>query len=114
MSIFQIIILFITAWMIIRALQKVIKKEMSNWLFFLWIFFWLSILFINLFPETLSWLANKVGIGRGVDLLIYLSIITLFYFAFRYNLRLKKHEQKISELVQKIAIEKAKDNRLQK
>ena len=58
-----------------------------------------------IYPQSISFLANLLGVGRGVDLVIYFSIFAIFYTIFRFNLRLLKIERDISLLVQKNALD---------
>ena len=107
MTLFQFLILIIIIVVVIKAVIRLLHKEMSSWLFILWLFFWGAVGVINFFPELLSWAAFVLGVGRGVDLLIYLGIVLLFYIVFIYNLRLQRYEKKLSRVVQQVAIEKA-------
>jgi hypothetical protein len=48
------------------------------------------------------------GVGRGIDVLVYLSIIFLFYYIFRQSEKINKLEKQITKLVREIAKENAK------
>ncbi|MBU1131901.1 DUF2304 domain-containing protein [Patescibacteria group bacterium] len=111
MTIFQIIILILIAIVCFKAVRKLLKKEISFLLFASWIGLWLIVALIAIFPSIVNRLADFVGIGRGVDLIIYLSIISLFYMLFKINLRQNKIEKNISELVRKIAMENYHDGK---
>jgi hypothetical protein len=56
-------------------------------------------------PEWSTLAARWVGISRGVDLLFYLSHLTLFLLAFMSFLRFKKMESRMTMLVQQLALE---------
>ncbi|MBI5076839.1 DUF2304 domain-containing protein [Candidatus Falkowbacteria bacterium] len=104
MSIFQIIIILLAAFMVIKAIYRLYKKEMTALFLILWICFWLVIALFDIYPAIIDWLAFKIGVGRGVDLLIYFSLIFIFYFGFRLWLKIKKIEKDITQIVQKTAI----------
>lgn len=76
---------------------------------FLWGFFWLiawtSVGVILFYPKLTSYLADLLGIGRGIDVIIYLSIVGLFYLVFRLYLKTEKLNQKIAKLAQKEALQ---------
>jgi len=57
-------------------------------------------------PKSSDYIANIVGIGRGLDLIIIFGIIGSYYLIFRVYLKLEKIEQDITELVRKISIDK--------
>ena len=57
-----------------------------------------------LHPSLSTWIANRVGIGRGTDLVFYTFIIfSLFYFV-NITSELKRLEQKMTELVRTLAL----------
>lgn len=56
-------------------------------------------------PEWSTALARLLGIGRGVDLLFYLSHMVLFFIAFMYYLKFKEMERRFTKLVRHIALE---------
>lgn len=59
-------------------------------------------------PDYISKAAIMVGIGRGVDLVLYLSVVILFYLVFRIYVMLEDLRHEITKLIRKIALEKAK------
>jgi hypothetical protein len=65
---------------------------------------------IVIFPEITNIAANKVGVGRGADLITALAIIAILYAIFKLFIRLEKIERDITELVRKLASRKEKDN----
>jgi small membrane protein len=69
---------------------------------------WVAAIITAINPEAAKWLANSVGIGRGVDLLIYISILALFYLVFRIYMRLESMDQTLSKMVTHIAVSKPK------
>ncbi|HMB25833.1 MAG TPA: DUF2304 family protein [Patescibacteria group bacterium] len=110
MSVFQVLILLFIAFVIFRAAVKLKQKQISVWLFGFWTLLWLIVALIDIFPMSVSYVANMIGVGRGVDLIIYLAVIILFYAGFRLNLKLNKIEEKMTELVGKIAVDSTKKN----
>ena len=62
-------------------------------------------IFLILFPNITSEIANFMGIGRGTDLVVYLFIlISLFLFVYVMSI-LKRLEQKITAIVRNNAID---------
>ena len=107
MTIFQILILIFAAIVIFKSLKRLMKKEISIWLFSIWFIFWLMVAAVDLFPAMINYLANLAGVGRGVDLVIYLSVIILFYLVFRFNVSLNRLNKSLSKIVREMAIDKA-------
>jgi hypothetical protein len=54
--------------------------------------------------------AQLVGVSRGVDLLFYLSHLTLFFLAFVYFLKFKSMEARFTKLVRQLALDRARTN----
>lgn len=106
MSAFQIIILVFIAVVLFKATRRFLKKEISFWLFSFWAIIWVMIALVDIFPVIIERAAFYLGIGRGVDLVIYTSIIVIFYLLFRVFVRINKIERDISEMIRKIAINK--------
>ena len=50
--------------------------------------------------------ANILGVGRGVDAVIYLALILLFYMQFKNYVKMEKIEQDVSKVVKEIALRK--------
>jgi hypothetical protein len=91
------------------ALAKVIHSYRQRRLvpldFLFWGLVWMGTAAMVIFPEATSFLAHLLGIGRGVDLIVYLSLLTSFYLIFRVYLALARLEQAITALVRAMALE---------
>jgi hypothetical protein len=62
-----------------------------------------------LFPEIARRLAHAVGIGRGVDFVIYPVVIWLVRESLLTRRRRLEEEARLTELVRAIAIERARE-----
>lgn len=58
-----------------------------------------------LFPKLTSELARAAGIGRGVDAVIYASLVLLFYLIFRLHIFIEDIKDEITTLVRKLAMQ---------
>jgi hypothetical protein len=61
-----------------------------------------------LFPETVTWSAHVLGVGRGTDLIIYLLSLCFVFVSLLLYSKLSRLEQKQTELVRQLAIHSAK------
>lgn len=61
------------------------------------------------FPEIARRLAKLVGIGRGVDFVLYPLVILLVREALLSRRRRFQDEERLTELVRALAIERARD-----
>jgi hypothetical protein len=66
-------------------------------------FFGSGLVFI-LNPELTNRLAHFVGIGRGVDLVLYLSTLFLFFISFNLYVRFRELEDRMVVLVRQMAL----------
>ncbi len=70
---------------------------------------WLVIAFIGLllieFPEFSQDFASIFGIKYGVNLVIYISIIWIFYKLYKQSLQISKLEERLEKLVRKMALD---------
>lgn len=89
-----------------RAFLRFKSGELSLVGFFFWSCLFSLAVVIVLFPELTSLVATRFGIGRGVDAVLYISIVLLFYLVFRLYIFLEDIRHEITELVQKLALEK--------
>ncbi len=58
-------------------------------------------------PDGTTRIAKLFGIGRGVDLLLYLLIVTFVFVVINFYLRLRESEQRVTELARAVAIRDA-------
>jgi hypothetical protein len=63
-----------------------------------------AIIFI-LFPELTNKLAHYLGVGRGVDLIFYISTITFWFVILKLYTRIRKLEQIMTTIIRKDALE---------
>ncbi len=96
-------VFFISFYLIVRWK----KRSLDVVLFSLLIL--AAVLFI-LRPNLTQSLANKLGVGRGADLVFYTSILIFWFVIIKLYARMRNMEQKITDLVRKNAIEKAEDH----
>lgn len=100
----QIIIVAFALFAFLRAVKQFRKGSLTGrWLVF-WSLFWVAVSTVVLLPQTTDIVASFVGVGRGVDVVVYLSIVVLFYFVFRIFVRIEDLERDITRLVRTISL----------
>lgn len=92
----------------VRVVGRYRAKELSGGIFGFWLVFWILVLLTAWLPGTATYLANRLGVGRGADLVTYISLAALFYLNFRLLVRLEKMERDITKIVRKVALDDAK------
>lgn len=100
---------FLLLAFILFALVKVIlrygNRQIRKFQFLFWVAVWVAAAVIISHPDTSTFLADLVGIGRGADLILYVSFLIVFYLIFRIHLMLNRLEQDITQIVSGIALE---------
>jgi len=92
---------------LIQFLIKVLKDRTQLIKLLFWGIFWgIALVFIWLPTNTIDKLGQLFGVGRGIDVLVYLSIIFLFYYIFRQSEKINKLEKEITKLVREITKER--------
>ncbi len=104
----QIILIFIIGVIVMRLIGQWRAQALTTQQFFLWLGVWFVAVMVIAAPDITSYLALQVGITRGVDLVVYTSIILLFYVVFKLLMRQERQEKYITTLVQKVALDAVK------
>lgn len=69
-----------------------------------WMFIWTIATIVVFSPERTTEIAQILGIGRGVDVVVYSSIALLFYLVFRLHVYLEDIRSEISRLIRELAL----------
>lgn len=93
-------ILFALSRVILRIREKVLPAKTG----FFWILVWLAALAGILLPKTTTRIASLFGVGRGVDVIVYLSLALLFYLVFRIYVMIEDLRHEVTFLVRQIAL----------
>lgn len=107
----QIILLLVFAGIVAKTFQNYRRDAITTREFFLWTVLWGIAGILVLFPNLTQTIANMVGIGRGVDLVVYLALMVLFVALFYVLVRLERIERDITKIVRSLALkEKLQQN----
>lgn len=69
-----------------------------------WSALWVVAGAVILLPQTTTTVANFFGVGRGVDFVLYASVVTLFFLVFKIFLSLDRLERRLTDVVRKDAL----------
>lgn len=103
MLLIQLIINLILIFFAVNLFLKLRREQIGLPSFIFWLIVWLGGISVINWPESTSFLARVLGVGRGADVIIYFSILVVFYFIFYFTIQLRKIEKDITEVVRKIA-----------
>ena len=102
----QIIALVFVLFSLSRVILRYNKNKTKFRETLFWVILWIAAVLIIIFPDIMSLIAKDLGVSRGVDIIIYFSIMILFYLNFKGMIRDEKVEQDISKIVKEITLRK--------
>lgn len=94
------LMLLLSAVEIVLQTRRLSRRSISN----LRLSVWLSALFFILYPAATIKLANWLSIGRGTDLLVYVTVLSFIVSFFYIIHALERHREQLTSLVRQIAI----------
>ncbi len=97
---------------IILAIIRFKESQISITMFIFWLMAWFSVIIISFFPQETSFLANLIGIGRGLDLVLILGLLGSYYLIFKIYTMIEGLKSDISDLVQEISLKHEKIERI--
>lgn len=102
----QILLSLFILFALINIWGRYRAKEVTLRSLFFWLIFWLAVAVVVWQPNLATEAANRVGVGRGSDLALYISVAVIFYLIFRITVRLEKMDRNITKIVREISLKK--------
>ena len=106
---FQIIFLVFSALAIGAVLQRRKKGDLSARAAWFWAWFWILADIAVLWPDAVTRVANRFGIGRGTDFVLYVSLAVMFFLLFRFHVKLEGISREMTKVVRRDALDREKD-----
>ena len=107
--IIKIAILLFVVFVLYRTFLRFQHKDITGRELAVWVILWLMVGGATIYPQQTDVLAQAVGVERGADLLVYISIIVLFFVVFKVIVKLEKIDRDITAVVRHTAIKENKD-----
>lgn len=89
---------------IIKSSHIYYQGRLSRSFTTLWLALWTAMLIVIAQPNILSKISQLVGIGRGADLALYLSILVVFFLIYLIFVKLNKLENQFTILIRQLAL----------
>lgn len=107
MLLFQILTVLFGIFMmyVIRIHRQ--KGHFDSFEYGVWIAIWIGFIFLSIFPETLTRIADVFNIGRVFDALVIIAFMILGSVAIMNRIAIKTLEKKIESNVRQKAIDNA-------
>ena len=100
----QVVLLLFLLFAATRVILRFRDGHLGRFAFLFWVVLFLLAIVGTLLPQTTDVIADVFGVGRGVDVAIYVSIAILFYLVFRMNVMMEDLRQEITKLTKEIAL----------
>jgi len=104
---FQILFILFSLFAIISVIKRKREGLLGPKGMIFWTVFWLVAIVFVWWPDSTTILANKFGIGRGADLVFYVSLVVIFYLLFKLNVKLESVGRDITKVVRREALNKS-------
>lgn len=110
----QVIALAIITLFIWRLISQKRKARLGKNEFIVWLAFWLLGALAIVFIRQIDSLLIDLGFsGSGINFLLYLTVIILFYLVFKLRLSMAKTEANITKIARHLALnEDGKDDKI--
>ncbi len=101
----QILALILIGIFIWRLNVQRRKNQINKNEFIFWLFFWSLAAIAVILIRQIDALVESLGFsGSGINFLLYLAVLLLFYFVFRMRLNIAKMDKNLTEITRKIAL----------
>ena len=108
MQIIQLLLLAFFLFAALKAVWRYRSGDIGGAGLVYWVLFWAAAGVIVAWPDATFYFAKKLGIGRGSDLVVYLSLVLLFFLVFRLMVSFERQKKEVTELTRLQALKNIK------
>jgi hypothetical protein len=105
MNAFQIVIVIAMSLLVIATMRGAARGAIRKRMAVVWLLVWIGAAIATIWPDSTAVVARAVGIGRGVDLVMYCSVFVMFIGFFYIYTRFRRLDHALTMLVRQLAIE---------
>jgi hypothetical protein len=102
---YQVVVPLFSFLMLTYAWNLVMRQKKTIWEGGLWTVFWLSLVYISLFPSSLQYLSSITGIKKNENAATITAIGILFFMMFYFIMRLEALEQRLTKIIRGKALD---------
>jgi len=110
MNAIQIVLICFAFFAMSRVVLRYRRGGMRMLHLALWLLFWVCVVVVSVHPDTTSLFARWLGVGRGVDIAMYLSILMIFYLLFRSFAKIEDLDRQLTRVVRADALRELEGN----
>ena len=104
MTLIQLLLIAFVIFVLVGLIRRFRRGDIRQRSLVVWGVLWILIIAAVSMPQTTEILARILGVGRGVDAALYLSIVLLFYLQFKMFSRMEKMERTITAAIRAAAL----------
>jgi small membrane protein len=106
----QIVLICFAVFAMSRVMIRHRRGNMRSVDLGLWLLFWVAVVVVAWLPDTTNLLARWMGVGRGVDTAMYLSILMIFYLLFRSFAKIEDLDRQLTRIVRAGALREMEED----
>ena len=106
----EVIITVFVLFALSRIFLRFKEGEIETLAFILWLIVWILVAVVAYWPGVTQNVADFLGIDRGIDSVVYFSIVILFYLIYKAFVKIEHLEKDITKVVRDEAIDKFKND----
>ena len=110
---FRITLIIVSVFTLLYKSKKVKQEKLQIEYSIFWTLFAIMLVLFSIFPQIADWMSELVGVYSTTNFIFLLIIFILLVKCFQLTMDISKLDNKVKELVQKIAIDE-KEKREQK
>jgi hypothetical protein len=107
MNVFQGMVLMLFSLLAAVTLSAAYRGSVRKRIAFMWLTIWTVGAVAIIWPRSTVVVARSLGIGRGADLLLYVSVLLMLVGFFYVYGRFRRLDRQITVLVRRLAIDNA-------
>lgn len=106
----QIIALAVIAYFLGKFIKQKRQRTITASEFIFWIMFWVAAAAAIIFIKQLDELVVAWGFSSGINALLYLAVLFLFYLIFKMRLQIAKLDQNLTEMNRNLSLKDQEDD----
>jgi len=108
MNLFQLLAVATVILLVTWTIRTAFKGQMRKRIALFWLLVWLISGSTIIWPRSTVVVANILGIGRGADLVLYVSVVVTMAGFFYVYTRFRRMDSQLTKLVRALAIQNAR------
>ena len=104
MTLIQIILVVFFIFALSRVIHRFRVHDINLAVALAWSAVWIAAGVAVVLPQTTFYLARLTGVGRGADVIVYVSIAVLVFIVFHLVIQLQKLDQAVTKLTRELAL----------